>query len=111
MAIFMATCTDKRGGFDPMCPCDKCEETRRYLHQKHLGPIVSEPRPTYTAADLARAYERGFAEAREMAAKLCDAAPVSHYLGQEVESARRVTLNFLSADIRAMRSPAKKEGA
>ncbi len=25
--------------FAPDCPCPKCEETRRYLHNKHFGPI------------------------------------------------------------------------
>lgn len=32
--------------FNPVCECATCAETRRYLHEKHLGPVSdSKPAP------------------------------------------------------------------
>jgi hypothetical protein len=40
-------CSNRLGLFDPRCPCEKCAETRRYLHEKHLG----SPQPSPAAAE------------------------------------------------------------
>lgn len=42
-------------------------------------------------------------EAYERAAKVVDEYPVSHVDGEYVERARRITLNFAAAEIRAMK--------
>ncbi len=84
-----------------MARCDVVRENRAgdFLEIKqcahaygHDGKHSFEPRQTFTAADLARARQAGFDEAREMAAKRLDLA-----------------LPEIAADIRAMRPEAESE--
>ncbi len=78
-------------------PCAGCWE----WHKKNNVRLKAAT-PRHTTSDLLDARRAGYEAAREQARRIVSAQPVSHVDGEQIEHARRITLNYAAHEIANM---------